>query len=125
MTVRDFRDLHIWQKAMALTEAVYGISQAFPSTESFGLTGQMRRAAISVASNIAEGHARESQREFARFLAIARGSLAELQTQLLLAERIGYGRRHEMPAVLAAAEELGKMLRGMQRTVESEIRPSD
>jgi four helix bundle protein len=83
----------------------------------------MRRAAISVASNIAEGHARESQREFARFLSIARGSLAELQTQLLLAERVGYSTGPALPAALADAEELGKMLRGMQRTLESEGRP--
>ena len=119
MSVRDFRDLLIWQKAMALTETIYRFSQEFPARESFGLTSQIQRAAVSIASNIAEGHARESQREFARFLSIARGSLAELHTQLLLAERLGYGERKKLPGILEATEELGKTVQAHPTLMEA------
>jgi len=119
VAVKDFRDLLIWQKAMELAEGIYRLCQGLPSNEAFGLVSQLRRAAVSIASNIAEGHARQSQREFNRFLLIARGSLAELQTQLFLVERLGYGDGGEVRDILSHAEELGKMIRGMQKTLGS------
>ncbi|HEY0007805.1 MAG TPA: four helix bundle protein, partial [Tepidisphaeraceae bacterium] len=82
--IRDFRDLVVWQKAIALAKAVYVLTRSFPADERFGLTNQVRRASVSVSSNIAEGHAR-SGREFRPFLSIARGSAAEVESQLLLA----------------------------------------
>jgi four helix bundle protein len=89
-TKQSFRDLQVWQKAMELTVAVYRLSKAFPREESFGLTGQLRRSAISIPSNIAEGHGRMNPREFRRFLLIARGSNCELQTQLELATTLHF-----------------------------------
>ena len=87
--VRSFHDLVVWQRGMDLAEEVYRTSAQMPPDERFGLTSQMRRAATSVPANIAEGHARESRKDYLRFLVIARGSLAELQTHILLAERLG------------------------------------
>ena len=82
--------LKVWQDARRLVKSVYGITQSFPQSEQFGLTSQLRRAAVSVPSNIAEGSCRETPQEFARFLVIARGSAAEVDTQLTLAEDVGY-----------------------------------
>ena len=83
------KDLLVWQRAMLLAEAIYTVTKSFPKEERFGLVAQMRRAAVSVPSNIAEGAARRTQAEYVNFLHIARGSLAELETQALLAERLG------------------------------------
>ena len=89
---RPHARLEIWQRAMELVELVYAMSSRFPDAERFGLTAQMRRAAISVPSNIAEGAARRSTLEYQRFLSIARGSLSELDTQMHIAQRLGYVR---------------------------------
>lgn len=86
--VRSYRDLLAWQKAVMLVELVYRMSARLPVDERFGLTSQLRRAAVSILSNIAEGHGRESTKEFTRFISIARGSLAELETQLEIALRL-------------------------------------
>ena len=88
--VRSFRDLRIWQRAMDLVQQAYGLAQLLPRHEQYALADQMRRAAVSVPTNIAEGQARRHKKEFVRFLLIARGSLAELQTLLLIAERLKY-----------------------------------
>ena len=82
--------LKIWQDARCLVKVIYGMTQRFPQSEQFGLTNQLRRAVVSVPSNIAEGSSRETPQEFARFLIIARGSVAEVDTQLTLAEDLGY-----------------------------------
>ncbi|MFO8006904.1 MAG: four helix bundle protein [Candidatus Brocadiia bacterium] len=87
--VRNYRDLQLWRKAMLLARQVYEASAAFPAEERFGLTAQIRRSAVSVASNIAEGHGRGTDRDFAHFLHVARGSLAELDTQASLAQMLG------------------------------------
>jgi four helix bundle protein len=119
---QGFRDLEVWKKSMELTETVYRPSSGFPSHEQFGLTSQVRRAAVSVASCIAEGHARFSRRDFARFVSMAMGSLAEVETQILLAQRLGYvGQDAEQP--LAAASEIGKMLNGLRRSLNRELQP--
>ena len=87
---RKHTKLQVWQRSMALVPEIYQLTNAYPAHEQFGLFSQMRRAAVSIPSNIAEGAARESDREYLRFLYIARGSLAELETQLLIASSLGY-----------------------------------
>jgi four helix bundle protein len=89
-TVRTHKDLLVWQESIVLAELVYRLTGSFPTEERFGLTTQMRRAAVSVSSNIAEGAARATSKEFANYLSIARASLAELDTQAILAQRFGF-----------------------------------
>jgi four helix bundle protein len=88
--IRDYRDLRAWQQARALVKSVYAVTRRFPKEELFGLAQQMRKAAVSVPSNVAEGYGRGSRKDYVRFLQIARGSLYEVQTQLLLAQDLGY-----------------------------------
>jgi len=90
MALKSFRELEVWQVAMSLARDVYGVLGRLPSEERFALSDQMRRSAISVVSNIAEGFGRESTKDFVHFLAMSRGSLFELETQLELAESVGY-----------------------------------
>jgi len=87
--ITDYKDLTVWRSAMSLCEAVYSVTRDMPSDEKFGLTSQMRRAAVSVPANIAEGYGRGSRQDYLRFVKIARGSAAELETELLLAQRMG------------------------------------
>ena len=108
--IRGYRDLLVWRKAMDWVERVYEATSHWPRDERFGLISQIRRAAVSVASNIAEGAARRSTGEFIQFLGISRGSLAEAETQLLLAERLGYLPDSDADALLGAAEEISRML---------------
>ncbi len=108
--VRSYRDLQVWRAAMDWTEAVYEATAHWPSDERFGLISQVRRAAVSVASNIAEGSARRSTGEFIQFLGMARGSLAEAETQLLLAQRFGYTSREDITAMLHGADDISRML---------------
>src|SRR5271170_4698035 len=88
---QPFQDLTVWQRAMEMTVSIYKATQTFPSAEIYGLTSQLRRAAVSVASNIAEGRGRPSQGEFRQFLGMAQGSNYEVQTQLLVAKELGLG----------------------------------
>ncbi len=117
MTIKAYFDLEVWKKAMDLVVAVYDASASFPREEIFGLTGQLRRSAVSVPSNIAEGHSRKSTAEFLRHLSIAQGSLSELETQLLIAERLGYleGSRREI--LLRDSNEVGRMLSGLKTSL--------
>ena len=108
--IRGYRDLLVWRKAMDWAEGVYEATSHWPRDERFGLISQIRRAAVSVASNIAEGAARRSTGEFIQFLGMSRGSLAEAETQLLLAERLGYLPGSDAGALLSAAEEISRML---------------
>ena len=107
---------------MELVKEVYRTTKGFPSEEKFGLVNQMRRAAVSVPSNIAEGHARGTRREYLRFLSIAMGSLAELETQLTVSEGLGFLNQEEGARFTGRCEELRKMLHGLSRkiSVESE-----
>ena len=109
MSVRTYRDLIVWQKAMELAKEVYRIAEHLPVAERFGLASQLRRAAVSVPSNIAEGQARHHSAEFRQFLYQALGSLAELDTQLTLAPELGYLAAGETDQALALIEELRKM----------------
>lgn len=116
--VRHYRDLLVWQKAIACVELIYKATRDWPSEERFGLTSQIRRAAISVPSNIAEGCARRSTAEFLRFLSIARGSLAEVETQLLIAHRLTYLRQDALASCLEASDEISRMLAGLITKLE-------
>lgn len=107
---RTYRELIVWQKAMKFVTEIYGVTQRFPSEERYGLTNQLRRAAVSVPSNIAEGQARFSQKEFHHFLSQARGSLVEIETQLLIGRDLKYLQPAKADARLADADELGRVL---------------
>ena len=107
---RNHKDLILWQKAMILAADVHRLSKLLPRDELFGLTSQLRRAAVSIPSNIAEGAARLSTREFIHFLHIARGSFAELETQLQLARQIGYLSDSALGPVLGRFDEVGRLL---------------
>lgn len=107
-----FRDLNVWKKSRALVADVYRASESFPRREIFGLTAQLRRAAVSVPSNIAEGKGR-SDRDFARFLLQARGSLWELETQLELARNLGFVDPPSCTVLIERADEISRMLNGM------------
>ena len=104
------RDLVVWQKAMDLTVQVYRLTTRFPREEAYRLTAQVTRAAASIPANIAEGNARSSRRDYANFLAIAKGSLNETETFLLLAQRLGYLGASELAPTLQLITEIGKML---------------
>ncbi len=116
--MQGHKDLLVWQKAMDLVTAVYGLTRTFPKDELYGLTSQIRRAAVSVPSNIAEGHALKQTLAYLRHLAIASGSLAEVQTQLEIANRLGYlGPEHRR--IADDAEEVGRMLAGLRRSLKA------
>lgn len=117
--ITTHRNLLAWQEAMNLVEIVYRDTSSFPNTEAFGLTGQLRRAAISVPSNIAEGAGRNSSGEFLQFLGVASGSLAELETQLQLAIRLGY--LGVGAASIAQLDKVGRLLNGLRRSLRHRI----
>jgi four helix bundle protein len=116
---RSYRELIAWQKAMKLVTEIYEATQRFPSEERYGLTNKLRRASVSVPSNIAEGQARFSQKEFHHFLSQARGSLVEIETQLLIARNLKYLQPAKADILLAAAEELGRVLNGLIASIKS------
>lgn len=122
MRVKQFRDLQTWQKAMALAREVYALTRTFPKEEMFGLTSQMRRAAVSVPSNIAEGQGQLTDKGFILFLSRARGSLYELETQAELAGSFGYLKAPEMDRLLTACREVGRMLHGLTNSMREEKR---
>ena len=118
MEVKSYQDLIAWQKGLALVTHVYELTSSFPRDEMYGLAGQMRRAAVSIPSNIAEGHGRATKGEFFQFLCHARGSLCELQTQLFIARQLGYLTSERQQAVLSSSDELGRMLNGLIAAIE-------
>lgn len=121
--VQSYRDLKIWQKGMDLAAACYIESNLLPSDERFGLISQIRRAAVSVPANIAEGYGRENRGEFIQFLRIAQGSLKELETHLLLVQRIYPKHTNALTALLPKTDELGKMLRALIRSLQNKPKP--
>lgn len=114
MEVKSYQDLIVWQKAMGLVEMVYQATKAFPREELYGLTNQVRRAAVSIPSNIAEGHARNSTAEFRNFLSIAQGSKAEVETQIQIANRLHYISPQQAQEILSLLREISKMLMGLK-----------
>jgi four helix bundle protein len=115
---KSYRDLEVWQLAMAFAKQIYLVTTSFPSDERFGLINQMRRASVSVPSNIAEGHARSSTKEFQRYISIAMGSVAELETQTLLSEDLGFLSNDQQQLLMQSLDQIGKMLRGLHRSLE-------
>jgi len=115
----SFRDLVAWQKAMALVTEIYRETEAFPPREMYGLTNQIRRAAVSIASNIAEGKGRLSKREFVQFLANARGSLCEVQTQLEISRNLGYLDARRFKEIEEKARETGRVINGLIRSLRA------
>ena len=120
--VSSYRDLTVWQQAMKLAETIYALTADLPRDQTYGLSAQMQRAAISVPSNIAEGHARESTKEYLHFVSISLGSIAELETQLILCERLKFSSAEQIKRVLGLADEVGKMLRGVQRGLKVKLK---
>jgi four helix bundle protein len=119
MGILSYRDLKVWQFGLKLVCLVYEITSKFPKAEVYGLTSQIQRAAVSVPSNVAEGHARDSSREFLHFLSISLGSLAELETQLVIALQLKYVDNAALDPVLDKCDELGKMLRALQKSLKA------
>jgi four helix bundle protein len=117
-TVQSYRELIVWRKSMALVKDVYLCTQDFPKSELYGLTSQLRRAAVSIPSNIAEGQGRFSKGEFKQFLGHARGSLLELETQILIAQQLGYLPVERMQILLDRAAEAGRILNGLLGSLE-------
>jgi len=117
MAGRNYRDLIAWQKAMDFVEMVYHATKGFPKEEIYGLTSQMRRAAVSVPSNIAEGEGRGSAGDFQRFLSMAYGSLREVETQVLIAERLKYLPAAKRSELMDAAGEIGRLLNGLTKSL--------
>ncbi|MBZ5555007.1 MAG: four helix bundle protein [Acidobacteriia bacterium] len=117
MKVKKYSDLIVWQKAMDLTQEVYTVTRCFPKEEIYGLTSQLRRAAVSVPSNIAEGQGRKSTSEFLQHLSIAYGSLLEVETQVLIAERLAYLEKQSVSGLISRTSEVGKLLNGLRNSL--------
>ncbi len=115
----SYRDLIAWQKAMLIVECVYRISGTFPADERFGLTSQIRRAAVAVASNIAEGQGRNTRGEFVQFLGHAKGSLYEVETQTQLAQRLAFINDNDADNILKDCDELGRILTGLSQSLKA------
>jgi four helix bundle protein len=108
--MKTYRDLMVWQKSMAMVTEIYKVTQSFPRREDYGITSQIRRCAVSIPSNIAEGYGRHSRNEYIRFLQIALGSLFELQTQLEIAANLGYLKKEEFDVLYENTREVERML---------------
>ena len=119
MAGKNYKDLVVWQKAMALVEAVYRVVRLLPADERYVLGDQIRRSAVSIPSNIAEGNARGTEKEMIHFLRIAQGSRAELETQLELSYRIGYTSEQQIQELIELSNEVGRMLTGLIKTLKS------
>jgi len=122
MEVHGYRDLRVWQIGIDVVGQVYEVTRRFPKSEVFGLTSQIQRAVVSVPSNVAEGHARGGTREFLHFITISLGSLAELETQLIIAHRLEYVDNETLGRVLLMCNDLGKMLRALQKSLKEKAR---
>ncbi|MCA1599468.1 MAG: four helix bundle protein [Chloroflexi bacterium] len=121
MSGQNYRDLIVWQKAMDLVAQVYQVTRDWPRDELYGLTNQVRRAVVSVPANVAEGQGRGNQKEFGRYLAIAVGSLYEVQTHLLISQRLGYSDKADIDVAIRCTDDVGRLLHGLMRS----LKPSD
>ena len=115
---RSYRDLDVWKLSIELVKEIYQVTAKFPPTEMYGITNQLRRAAISIPSNIAEGQGRNSFKEFKQFLAIALGSLAELETQLIISHEIGYLTLDDYDKLSAALDTIRKMIKALANSLK-------
>jgi four helix bundle protein len=121
--MNSYRDLKVWQMAMKLTADVYRTTESFPVRETYALANQLQRAAVSIPSNIAEGHARSSTKDYLRFVSISQGSLAEAETQLELAHRLGYIAQAKLFCLLERTNEVGRMLHGLRSALTAKLSP--
>jgi len=115
----SFKDLIVWQRSIQLTVSIYKLTAAFPDAERFGLTNQLRRASVSVASNIAEGYGKASKGEYLLFLGHARGSCAEVETQLTITKELGFGAAPALNSACGLCDEVGKMLVALMKSVRA------
>jgi len=119
--MRPHERLDVWNKAIDLVTMVYRATESFPREERFGLTSQIRRAAVSIPANIAEGAARDSKKEFAHFLSNAQGSASELETELLIAQTLGYLEDRSYAPLRAELDGIGRMIFGLSQSIKKEI----
>lgn len=119
MSVNSYRDLLVWQKAMELVVECYRLSEFLPKTEIYGLASQLKRSAVSVPANIAEGHGREHLGDYLHHLSFANGSLMEVETHILLAEKLNFITKAEIEISLSKSAEVGRMLAGLTRSLKS------
>ena len=109
----SYKELIVWQKSIQLVIDIYKLTEVFPKDECYGLVSQMQRAAVSIPSNIAEGNERNSNKEFAHFLYIAKGSLAELETQIIISEKLKFINTNQSTSILNSCHEIGRMINGL------------
>ena len=117
--MNNYKELKVWQKAVEFTVEIHKLTVSFPNHEQFGLTNQIRRAAYSIPSNIAEGAGRNSKKEFNHFLSIALGSTFEIETQLIIANKVNYIENHKLDDFLGNNSEIQKMIRGLQKSLDA------
>ncbi len=118
MSVKHYRQLEVWQLAMDLAEKCYQATKGFPKEELFGMTSQIRRSAVSIPANIAEGQGREHTKEFLNHLSIARGSLMELETHLILSQRVGLLKQAALESLLPLTDRVSRMLSGLRKALQ-------
>jgi four helix bundle protein len=121
MSIRSYKDLTVWQKSIDLIDELYRFSRAFPKSETYGLSSQLQRAAVSVAANIAEGSGRDSTKEFIHHLAYSLGSLAEVETYLIVSLRLEYAANSTVAKLESKCDEIGKMLRSLQKSLRRRL----
>lgn len=115
----SYKDLDVWKKSIDLVKQIYQITEAFPKSEIFGLSSQIRRAAVSIPSNIAEGQARNSNKEFRQFLFISLGSVSELETQIIIAQELGYVKEESAKNILDATDSITRMVKGLIKSLNT------
>ncbi len=115
--IHSYRDLFVWQEAVDLVVECYRLTETFPKTETYDLVSQIRRSATAVPANIAEGHGRDHLGDYLRHISIAKGSLTELETHLIIAERLSYLSKEDLSRVLKRSAEIGRMLEGLSRSL--------
>jgi four helix bundle protein len=121
MWIQTYRELEVWQLGMDLAEECYRVTKGFPKEELFGMTSQIRRAAVSIPANIAEGQGREHTKEFLHHLSVARGSLMELETHLMLSQRVGLLDQAKTTPILTQTERISRMLSGLRKALEKHL----
>lgn len=117
--IRSYKDLEIWRRSVELVTGIYSVTKHFPKSETYTLVDQIRRAALSIPSNIAEGHARQHRKEFRQFLFVALGSLAELETQLIVAGELGFLEKEKLNQLLSETDVVGKMTRALIKRLQA------
>ncbi len=122
MTIQSFRELRVWQAAMDFAEQIFAATKLLPREDQYGLVSQLRRAAVSVPSNIAEGNRRGTTRDYLKFLSIANGSLAEIETQLILCQRYNYLTELQVTALIADATEISRLLNALSKALRTNLK---